>query len=73
MISLVGFVLILGLIVFGPKKTIEIAQDLGRMLARAKQATGQLENSVMEPNQRSVPVDSSSHVGPVASTDSRPL
>jgi Sec-independent protein translocase protein TatA len=36
------FFLFLGLIVFGPKKTIEIAQSLGHVLAQAKHATDQL-------------------------------
>jgi Sec-independent protein translocase protein TatA len=42
MISLIGFLLFLGLIVFGPRKTIEFAQEIGRVLAQLKQAAGQL-------------------------------
>ena len=34
MILTVGFLLVLGLIVFGPKKTIEMAQEVGRVLAQ---------------------------------------
>jgi|HubBroStandDraft_5_1064220.scaffolds.fasta_scaffold857355_1 Sec-independent protein translocase protein TatA len=45
MISLVGFLLVLGLIVFGPKKTIEFALEIGRLLAQLKQATGQFQQS----------------------------
>jgi Sec-independent protein translocase protein TatA len=42
MISLIGFLLFLGLIVFGPKKTIEFAQEIGRLWAQVKHAAGQL-------------------------------
>jgi Sec-independent protein translocase protein TatA len=42
MISLIGFLLFLGLIVFGPRKTIEFAQEIGRVLTQVKQAAGQL-------------------------------
>ncbi|MFZ0201206.1 MAG: hypothetical protein WB523_08535 [Candidatus Sulfotelmatobacter sp.] len=48
MISVVGFLLILGLIVFGPRKTIEYAQEIGRVLAQVKRATGQFQQSVLE-------------------------
>jgi Sec-independent protein translocase protein TatA len=42
------FLLFLGLIVFGPKKTIEIAQTTGRVLAQVKHATGQFQAQVQE-------------------------
>jgi len=42
MISLIGFLLFLGLIVFGPRKTIEFAQEIGRVLTQVKQAASQL-------------------------------
>lgn len=50
MISLIGFLLFLGLIVFGPKKTIEFAQEIGRLLAHVKSAAGQLQHSAVTPN-----------------------
>jgi len=37
----VGFLLLLGLLVFGPKKTMEIAQEIGRQVARVKATVGQ--------------------------------
>lgn len=42
------FLLFLGLIVFGPKKTIEIAQTIGRVLAQVKHATGQFQAQLQE-------------------------
>jgi Sec-independent protein translocase protein TatA len=49
MISLIGFLLFLGLIVFGPKKTIELAQEIGRLLAQLKNAAGHLQLSALAP------------------------
>jgi Sec-independent protein translocase protein TatA len=49
MISMMGFLLFLGLIVFGPKKTIEIAREVARSLAHIKHAAGQFQRSVMNP------------------------
>jgi Sec-independent protein translocase protein TatA len=43
MISMGVFLLFLGLIVFGPKKTIELAQELGRLAAKLKHAASQLD------------------------------
>ena len=37
----IGFLLFLGLLVFGPKKTMEMAQEIGRLVARLKGAVGQ--------------------------------
>jgi Sec-independent protein translocase protein TatA len=37
------FFLLLGLIVFGPKKTVELAQSMGHILAQVKHAAGQLQ------------------------------
>jgi Sec-independent protein translocase protein TatA len=42
------FLLFLGLILFGPKKTIEIAQTIGRVLAQVKHATGQFQAQLQE-------------------------
>ncbi len=50
MISLIAFLLFLGLIVFGPKKTIEYTQEIGRLLARLKHAAGQLQDSAIAPD-----------------------
>jgi Sec-independent protein translocase protein TatA len=48
MISAAIFFLFLGLIVFGPKKTIELTQAVGRLLAQIKQATGQFQSQLNE-------------------------
>jgi Sec-independent protein translocase protein TatA len=48
MITAVVFLLFLGLIVFGPKKTIEIAQSVGRVVAQVKQATSQFQPQLHE-------------------------
>jgi Sec-independent protein translocase protein TatA len=48
MITAVCFLLFLGLIVFGPKKTIEIAQSVGRVVAQVKQTTGQFQTQLHE-------------------------
>ena len=46
----IGFLLLLGLLVFGPKKTMEMAQEIGRLAARLKGAVGQfpVENTPKE-------------------------
>jgi Sec-independent protein translocase protein TatA len=49
MTSPIGPLLFLGLIVFGPEKTLEIAQQIGRLLAQVKQAAGQFQQSALEP------------------------
>ena len=41
MMSSVIFLLVLGLIIFGPKKTLEFAQEIGRLIAHMKRATDQ--------------------------------
>jgi Sec-independent protein translocase protein TatA len=45
------FFLLLGLIVFGPKKTVELAQSMGHILAQVKHAAGQLQ----APEEMSIP------------------
>jgi len=40
------FLLFLGLVIFGPKKMIEISQILGRSLAQVKHATGQFQSQI---------------------------
>jgi Sec-independent protein translocase protein TatA len=50
MISLFACLLLLGLVVFGPKKTIEYAQEIGRLLARLKHAAGQLQDAATAPD-----------------------
>jgi Sec-independent protein translocase protein TatA len=42
------FLLFLGLIVFGPKKTIEMTQTVGRVLAQVRHATGQFQAQLQE-------------------------
>jgi Sec-independent protein translocase protein TatA len=49
MISTVALFLFLGLLVFGPRKTPEIAQEVGLFVAKAKQAADQLLQSIVEP------------------------
>ena len=46
MITAVIFMLFLGLIVFGPKKTVEIAQTIGRLLVQVKRSTGQFQTQI---------------------------
>lgn len=54
MITAAAFFLFLGLIVFGPKKTVEMAQMLARVLAQVKHATGQFQSQIeSEVNTRS--------------------
>ena len=48
MITAVVFLLFFGLIVFGPRKTIEIAQSVGRVIAQVKQATSQFQTQLHE-------------------------
>ncbi|HEY6768776.1 MAG TPA: twin-arginine translocase TatA/TatE family subunit [Candidatus Sulfotelmatobacter sp.] len=48
MISAALFFLVLALIVFGPKKTIELSQSLGRILAQAKHASAQFQSQLNE-------------------------
>lgn len=50
MISMMIFLLVLGLIVFGPKKTIEMAQSVGRAVAQLKKSVADSElGSIMNP------------------------
>jgi Sec-independent protein translocase protein TatA len=42
------FFLFLGLLVFGPKKTIEMSQNLGRTLAQFKQAASKFQAQLQE-------------------------
>jgi Sec-independent protein translocase protein TatA len=62
MISLVVFLLFLGLIVFGPRKTIEYAQEIGRLLAHVKNAAGQLQHSALSTDKQLLPNDQKSAV-----------
>jgi Sec-independent protein translocase protein TatA len=48
MISAGFFFLLLGLIVFGPKKTIEMTQTIGRVLAQVKHATGEFQSHLQD-------------------------
>jgi Sec-independent protein translocase protein TatA len=48
MISAVALLLFLGLIVFGPKKTIEIAQEIGGVLAQVKRDAGEFQESSID-------------------------
>ena len=48
MISMMIFLLVLGLIVFGPKKTIEMTQSVGRTVGQLKKSVAESElGSVM--------------------------
>jgi Sec-independent protein translocase protein TatA len=65
MILMVGFLLVLGLIVFGPRKTIEMAQEVGRALAHVKEAAGQVRQSALETDQfRHAPACSPNPISP---------
>ncbi len=46
MISMAFFLLLLGLIVFGPRKTIEMAQSAGEMLGKVKHATAHFQSQM---------------------------
>ena len=51
MISMMIFLLVLGLIVFGPKKTIEMTQSVGRTVGQLKKSVAESElGSVMNPD-----------------------
>jgi Sec-independent protein translocase protein TatA len=46
MMTEIIFVLFLGLIVFGPRKTLEMAQKLGGVVAKFKHAATQLQSEL---------------------------
>jgi len=48
MIIAVVFTLFFGLIVFGPKKTVELAQAIGHLLVQAKHATSQFQIQIKQ-------------------------
>jgi Sec-independent protein translocase protein TatA len=48
MILEMAFVMFLGLLVFGPKKTLEMSQKVGRSIAQFKRATNQIQSQVEE-------------------------
>jgi len=48
MMTEVIFLIFLALIVFGPKKSIEMGQTLGRTIAKFKEAAGQLQSELHE-------------------------
>jgi Sec-independent protein translocase protein TatA len=50
MISLMFFLLVLGPVVFGPKKTIQMAQAAANALEEVKEAAGQLKTQIQEPH-----------------------
>jgi Sec-independent protein translocase protein TatA len=68
MITTAIFLLLLGLIVFGPKKTIEMAQSAGEMLGKVKQATGNLQRQLGEELQERENVPATL-AGPVAGSE----
>jgi Sec-independent protein translocase protein TatA len=47
MISMVMLLLLMGIVVFGPKKTIEMAQSVVQALAQIKHAAGEYQSEVM--------------------------
>ena len=46
MITAAAFFLFLGLIVFGPEKTVEMAQMLARVLAQVKHGAAQFQSQI---------------------------
>ncbi len=46
MISMLMLLLLTGIVVFGPKKTIEIAQNIARALAQMKHAAGESQSTL---------------------------
>ena len=72
MISMMVFLLILGLIVFGPKKTIEMSQSVGRSVAQFKKSVADSElGSIMKPDDevsRRIDAILAQHSTPVATS-----
>ncbi|MGA7216930.1 MAG: twin-arginine translocase TatA/TatE family subunit [Candidatus Sulfotelmatobacter sp.] len=48
MMTEIIFVVFLGLIVFGPRKTLEMAQKLGGLVAKFKHAASQLQSELTD-------------------------
>ena len=46
MILEMAFVMFLGLLVFGPKKTLEMSQKAGKYIAQLKRAASQIQSQV---------------------------
>jgi Sec-independent protein translocase protein TatA len=46
MILEMAFVMFLGLLVFGPKKTLEMSQKVGQTIAQLKRATNQIHSQM---------------------------
>jgi Sec-independent protein translocase protein TatA len=51
-ISAATFLLFLGLIAFGPKKTMQFAQEIARVLAQIRRAAEQFQESALAPEPR---------------------
>jgi sec-independent protein translocase protein TatA len=48
MMTEVAFLMFLALIVFGPRKALEMGQTLGRTIAKFKQAASQLQSELQD-------------------------
>ena len=59
--------MVLGLIVFGPKKTMQMAQEVGRVLAQVKHAAGLFQQSSLETDRNRRAPDSARR--PVSNTE----
>jgi Sec-independent protein translocase protein TatA len=57
MMTEIIFVLFLGLMVFGPRKTLEMAQKLGGVVAKFKHAASQLQSELTALTNEPPPVE----------------
>jgi sec-independent protein translocase protein TatA len=48
MMTELAFIMFLALIVFGPRKALEMGQTLGRTIAKFKQAASQLQSELQD-------------------------
>jgi Sec-independent protein translocase protein TatA len=62
-ISAATFLLFLGLIAFGPKKTMQFAQEIARVLAQFRRAAEQFQESALAPEPRERRLATKSHFG----------
>lgn len=67
MITTIVFLFFLGLVVLGPKKTIEIARELGRVVTHLKHAVGRFEESATDDDPSTEPGETAQHSSPAAS------
>lgn len=67
MIMTIVLLFFLGLLVLGPKKTIEIVQTLGQLLTQLKHAIGRLQESVTDSDRSTELGETTQSLSPAAS------